>query len=60
MYLPIAENCYAHGFVNKANKMLSIATVAFDVFLHETFITLMNGRTLVFANDEESKQSSGT
>lgn len=52
---PDPENCYAHAFVNKARKMLSITTVSFDVFLHETFITLMNGRTLVFANDEESK-----
>lgn len=52
---PDPENCYAHAFVNKAHKMLSISTVAFDVFLHETFITLMNGRTLVFASDEESK-----
>ena len=52
---PDPENCYAHAFVNKAHKMLSITTVSFDVFLHETFITLMNGRTLVFANDEESK-----
>ncbi|MCK9150623.1 non-ribosomal peptide synthetase [Methanobacterium alcaliphilum] len=52
---PDPENCYAHAFVNKARKMLSITTVSFDVFLHETFITLMNGRALVFANDDESK-----
>ena len=52
---PDPENCYAHAFVNKVHKMLSISTVAFDVFLHETFITLMNGRTLVFAGDEDSK-----
>ena len=52
---PDPENCYVHAFVNKAHKMLSITTVSFDVFLHETFITLMNGRALVFANDEESK-----
>ncbi|BDZ69586.1 non-ribosomal peptide synthetase [Methanobacterium petrolearium] len=52
---PDPENCYAHAFVNKAHKMLSISTVAFDVFLHETFLTLMNGRTLVFAGDEDSK-----
>jgi non-ribosomal peptide synthetase component F len=38
---PDPENCYAHAFVNKAHKMLSISTVAFDVFLHESFITLM-------------------
>ncbi len=38
-----------------STRMLSITTVAFDVFLHEVFVTLMNGLTLVFANDEESK-----
>ncbi len=51
---PDAENCYAHGFVNKANKILSIATVAFDMFLHEAFVPLMNGLTLIFANEEEA------
>lgn len=52
---PHPENCYAHSFVNKANKILSITTVSFDVFLHEAFITLMNGLTMVFANDEETR-----
>ena len=51
---PDAENCYAYGFVNKANKILSIATVAFDMFLHEAFVPLMNGLTLIFANEEEA------
>ena len=52
---PDPENCYAHGFIDKANKMLSITTVSFDMFLHEAFIPLMNGLTLIFANDEEAK-----
>jgi len=51
---PDSENCYAHGIVNKANKMLSIATVSFDLFLHEAFIPIMNGLTLIFANEEEA------
>ena len=30
---PDPENCYANGFINKANKILSIATVSFDLTL---------------------------
>lgn len=52
---PDPENCYVHGFIHKARKMLSISTVSFDVFLHETLVTLMNGRCLVFAGEEASK-----
>ncbi|MBI5681385.1 MAG: amino acid adenylation domain-containing protein [Methanobacterium sp.] len=51
---PDPENCYAHAFVNKVDKIISIATVSFDLFLHEAFIPLMNGVTLVFANEEEA------
>ena len=51
---PHPENCYAHGVVSKANKMLSITTVSFDLFINESFIPLMNGLTLIFANEEES------
>ena len=52
---PDPENCYTHGFIVKANKMLSITTVSFDMFLHEAFIPLMNGLTLIFANNDEAK-----
>jgi len=52
---PDPENCFTHAFVNKGRKMLSITTVAFDVFLHEVMITLLNSRTLVMASDEETK-----
>lgn len=51
---PDPKNCYAYGFIDKANKIISIATVSFDLFLHEAFIPLMNGSTLIFANDEEA------
>ncbi|WP_414469030.1 amino acid adenylation domain-containing protein [Methanobacterium sp. ACI-7] len=51
---PDPENCYACGFLDKTSKIISIATVSFDLFLHEAFIPLMNGSTLVFANDEEA------
>lgn len=52
---PNKENCFVYSLNKMSNRMLSITTVAFDVFLHEIFVTLMNGLTLVFANDEESK-----
>lgn len=52
---PSKENVYAYGLKEKANRLLSIVTVAFDVFLHDIFLTLMNGLTVVFSNDESSK-----
>jgi amino acid adenylation domain-containing protein/thioester reductase-like protein len=52
---PDPENCFAHAFVNKGRKMLSITTVAFDAFLHEVMITLLNSRTLVLASDLETR-----
>ena len=52
---PDPENSYVHGFIDKASKMLSITTVSFDLFINEAFIPLMNGLTLIFANEEESK-----
>lgn len=52
---PNKENCFVYSLNKMSTRMLSITTVAFDVFLHEVFVTLMNGLTLVFANDEESK-----
>ncbi len=51
---PDPKNCYAYGFVNKATRILSITTVSFDLFLHEAFIPLMNGLTLIFADEEEA------
>lgn len=52
---PDPENCFAHAFVTRGRKMLSITTVAFDAFLHEVMISLLNSRTLVLASDEETK-----
>jgi len=52
---PDPENCFAHAFVNKGRNMLSITTVAFDAFLHEVMISLLNSRTLVLASDEETR-----
>ena len=51
---PDPENCYVHHAVSNASKMLSITTVSFDLFINEAFIPLMNGLTLIFANEEEA------
>jgi Non-ribosomal peptide synthetase modules and related proteins len=52
---PDPENCFAHAFVTKGRNMLSITTVAFDAFLHEVMISLLNSRTLVLASDQETR-----
>lgn len=46
----IATNSKKEGY-----KCLSIATVAFDMLMQETFIPLLNGGTVVFANDKQYK-----
>ncbi|MCQ2964248.1 MAG: amino acid adenylation domain-containing protein [archaeon] len=46
----IATNTKKEGY-----KCLSIATVAFDMLMQETFIPLLNGSTVVFANDVQYK-----
>lgn len=48
------KNIPIHALVNKCEKMISISTVSFIVFLREIFGTIMNGMPVVFANDEES------
>ncbi|MDO5849574.1 MAG: amino acid adenylation domain-containing protein [Methanobacteriaceae archaeon] len=47
-------NMPIYSLVNNCNKMISISTVSFIVFLREIFGTIMNGLPVVFANDEES------
>lgn len=46
-----------HVRVLKENRcsMASVTTVSFDMFLKEAFTTLMNGLTLVLADNEQSK-----
>ena len=45
-------NIPIYALVNNCNKMISISTVSFIVFLREIFGTIMNGMPVVFANDE--------
>ncbi|MBQ8507154.1 MAG: amino acid adenylation domain-containing protein [Clostridia bacterium] len=49
------QNRHVRALVENRCSMCSVTTVSFDMFLKEAFTTLMNGLTLVLADDEESK-----
>lgn len=49
------ENRHVRALVENRCVMASVTTVSFDMFLKEAFTTLMNGLTLVLADDEEAK-----
>ncbi|MBQ4338597.1 MAG: amino acid adenylation domain-containing protein [Clostridia bacterium] len=49
------ENRHVRALVENNCIMASVTTVSFDMFLKEAFTTLMNGLTLVLADDEEAK-----
>ena len=49
------DNRHVRALVENACVMASVTTVSFDMFLKEAFTTLMNGLTLVLADDEEAK-----
>ena len=49
--LPLPTNFYINKYCS-CRVSLSITTVAFDVFLEETLVTLANGLTLAFADEE--------
>ena len=40
---------------NQCERFLSMSTVAFDMFLVENFVSLLSGKTVVLANEEEQK-----
>jgi len=50
--LPLQSNFYINKYLSGAVS-LSITTVAFDVFLEESLVTLTNGLTLAFADEEK-------
>jgi amino acid adenylation domain-containing protein len=52
---PDARNDYAYALVRGDCVMLSITTVAFDMFGVETLLPLCNGLTTVLADDEEAR-----
>ncbi len=52
---PHPENRHVQALIEKDCVMASVTTVSFDMFLKEAFTTLMNGLTLVLADDDESK-----
>jgi amino acid adenylation domain-containing protein len=49
------KNGYVRALVRDDCRMLSITTVAFDMFTIESLIPLCNGLTMVLANDAESR-----
>ena len=49
------QNRHVHALVENNCIMASVTTVSFDMFLKEAFTTLMNGLTLVLADDEQAK-----
>lgn len=52
---PHPENRHVRALIENDCVMASVTTVSFDMFLKEAFTTLMNGLTLVLADDEQSK-----
>jgi amino acid adenylation domain-containing protein/thioester reductase-like protein len=52
---PHPKNIHVHALVTHAKRMLSITTVAFDMFLKESMTSLCNGLTLVFAGDDVAR-----
>ncbi len=51
----MGENRHVRALTENHCIMASVTTVSFDMFLKEVFTTLMNGLTLVLADDEEAK-----
>ncbi len=49
------DNVHVHELVKCNATIASVTTVSFDMFLKEAFNSLMNGLTLVLADDIESK-----
>ena len=49
------RNRHVRALVENRCIMCSVTTVSFDMFLKEAFTTIMNGLTLVLADDEEAK-----
>lgn len=48
-------NRHVFALSQEARSMLSVTTVAFDMFLKESMTALCNGLTLVLADDEEAR-----
>lgn len=49
------RNAHVAALAQDARAMLSVTTVAFDMFLKESMTALCNGLTMVLANDEEAR-----
>ena len=51
----LPANVEAYAVANVAESVLGVTTISFDASLHEIAISLFNGLTLVFANEEQTK-----
>ncbi len=49
------RNIHVKALIEGNCNMISVTTVSFDMFLKEAFTSLMNGLTLILANDYEAK-----
>jgi amino acid adenylation domain-containing protein len=52
---PSEGNRHVMALCKADARMVSVTTVSFDMFLKEAFCSLMNGLTLILADDEQSK-----
>jgi len=52
---PHPDNIHVHAMYENDSRMLSICTVAFDMFLKESMTCLCNGLCLVFAGDDVAR-----
>ena len=52
---PHPQNSHVHALFTHAKCMMSITTVAFDMFLKESMTSLCNGLTLVFAGEDAAR-----
>ena len=52
--LPNPANTHIHALATRANTLLSITTISFDMSLKEIGAALNNGLTLVFADEEHT------
>ncbi|MGL4605905.1 MAG: amino acid adenylation domain-containing protein [Eubacteriaceae bacterium] len=50
---PTTNNVYVKGITENATKLLSITTVTFDVFLKENMVALLNGLSVVLADEQQ-------
>jgi len=57
----ISDKSMMHSVIKKGyKKICSLATVGFDMFISESILPLLNGMTVIFADEEQSKNPNKT